>query len=92
MRDKNEEVANSKSAILEGLCCLKTDAQRIRYQGFFNIFITFRKLFVIQLILAIKTQTIYQTKNIVHVPLLVESIFKNASEKVEKSDYENPIF
>ena len=59
---------------------------------FFTVFTTFRKMVVIQLILAIKTQTIYQMKDIVHASLVVESIFKVASEKVEKFVYENPIF
>ena len=40
--------------------------------------------------MAIKTQTINQMKDNVHASLLFESIFKIASEKVEKSVCENP--
>ena len=68
-----------------------------RFLSFFNHFSTnvfslFRKLVVIHLVLAIKTQTIHQMKDIVHGSLLVESIFEITYEKVEKSVYENPIF
>ena len=59
---------------------------------FFNVFTTFRKLVVIQLILAIKTQTVYQIKDIIHGSLLVESIFEITFKKADKSVYGNPIF
>ena len=42
--------------------------------------------------MAIKTQTIHQIKDIIHGSLLVESILKITSEKVEKSALENSIF
>ena len=57
-----------------------------------NIFLLFRKLVVIQQILAIKTQTIHQMEDIIHGSMLVESIFEITYENVEKSVYENPIF
>ena len=61
-----------------------------QYQCFFTVFTTFRKLEVIQLILAV--QTIFQMKDIVRGSLLIESIFEITSEEVEKSVYENPFF
>ena len=45
-----------------------------------------------QLILAIKTQIVYQMKDMVHGFLLVESFFEIALKKVEKSVYEYSIF
>ena len=68
-----------------------------RFLSFFNPFSTnvfslFRKLVVIHLVLAIKTQTIHQMKDIVHGSLLIESIFEITFEKVEKPVYENRIF
>ena len=52
---------------------------------FFSVFNTFRKLVVIQLILVIKTQTVYQTREIVHGYLLIETVFEISSEIVKKS-------
>ena len=61
-------------------------------QTFFIDFTTFRKLVVIQQILAIKTQTIHQMEDIIHGSMLVESIFEITYENVEKSVIENLIF
>ena len=44
------------------------------------------------LILVIKTQIMYQKKDIVHAYLLLDLIFENTSEKVEKIIFENSIF
>ena len=59
---------------------------------FFGIFTTFRKLVVIHLILAIKTQFVYQMKNDSDGHFLVESVYETIFEKVENSVIENTIF
>ena len=74
-------------AVSSSLNCLTLSVPMV-----FHCFFTFRNLVVIQLILAIKAQTIYQMKDIVHGSLLVESIFEITSEKGEKSVFKNPIF
>ena len=66
--------------------------KEFQYQRFLGIFATSRKLVVIQLILVIKIQTIYQMKDIVHVYLLNDLIFEIVFEKVEKIVFENSIF
>ena len=63
----------------------------LQYQGFFGVFATFRKLVINQLIWDIKTQNMYQMKDIVHGYLQDESIFEINFEKMKKSDFENPI-
>ena len=68
------------------------DPLSIQYQRFLGIFATLRKLVVIELILVIKTQTIYQMKDIVHVHLLNDLIFEVIFEKEEKNIFENSNF
>ena len=66
--------------------------RHLKYRRFFTVFTTFSDLVVIQLILGIKTEAVYQMKDIVHGYLLIMLIFEIIPEKVEKSVFENSSF